>query len=81
MSVERHAVHGAVEDGEADVEDPLGPARRAANLDRGETRAKRGAVAVEGAGRRRSEVSDENADGADVDILEPMKRVDLNHDG
>lgn len=36
---------------------------------------------MEGFGGRRGEVSDEDADGADVDVLEPMKRVDLDHDG
>ena len=80
VSVEWHAVHGAVEDGEADVEDPLGPARGAADLERDETRAERGAVGVRTRGRR-GEVSDEDANSADVDVFEPMKRVDLNHDG
>jgi len=39
VSVERHVVHGAVEDGEADVEYPLGAAGGAADLERDEARA------------------------------------------
>ncbi|KAL2348078.1 hypothetical protein Fmac_002078 [Flemingia macrophylla] len=69
-----------VEDGEGNVEDALGVAGGAAKMEGSEARGE-GRAVVGGGGGGREEVAEEEADGADVDVFEPMDGVDVDGDG
>lgn len=64
----------------ANVQNPLGPTGGPSDLERHEPHAQLRVVVV-GPDRSRDKIADEDADGADVDVLKPMQGVDLDHNG
>lgn len=72
FGIKRHAPHGAVEEVDADVENPLRAAGGTANLE--------GYEAELGFAVGREEVGNQDGDGADEDLAEPGVGVDLDHD-
>lgn len=78
---ERHAPPGAVEEGDADVEDALGTAGGAADLERQESRFGEPPL-LRRLRRRREQARDGDADGADHgNAASPSRRADLDPDG
>lgn len=85
LRIQRHASHGAVQQRDPNIQNPLRATRGAADLQSHEPhaqlRVRVAAVVVEaGAGRGRDQVADEDSDGAHVDVPEPVEGVDLDHD-
>jgi len=83
LRVQRHAPHGTVENPHADIQNPLWPTRWPPDLQSHEPHSDLHGLVVVLVVRLvkvRDEITNEDTDGAHVDISEPVEGVNLNHD-
>jgi hypothetical protein len=72
VRIKWHTPHRTIENGKSDIENPLRPTGRTTDLKSDKSHTKRSTVVVKRSSGRRNEVSNEDTNGTDVDIFEPM---------